>query len=80
LCESQNQQLLFTYTKLIGKIYGTIVLPVVLYECETWSVILRQEEHGLGIFDNRVLRKIFEPMWDEETREWRFHNGMLRGL
>jgi hypothetical protein len=40
------------------KIYKTIILPVVLYGCETWSVTLR-EEHRLGVFENRVLRIIF---------------------
>jgi hypothetical protein len=41
-----------------NSIYETIILPVVLYGCETWSPTLR-EEHGLRVFDNRVLRKIF---------------------
>jgi hypothetical protein len=40
------------------KIYKTIILPVVLYECETWSLTLR-EEPRLRIFENRVLRRIF---------------------
>jgi hypothetical protein len=39
-------------------IYKTIILPVVLYGCETWSLTLR-EEHRLREFENRVLRKIF---------------------
>jgi hypothetical protein len=42
------------------KIYKTIILPVVLYGCETWSLILR-EEHRLKVFDNRVLRRISGP-------------------
>jgi hypothetical protein len=42
------------------KIYKTIILPVVLYGCETWSLSLG-EEHGLRIFENRVLRRIFGP-------------------
>jgi hypothetical protein len=41
------------------KIYKTIILPVVLYECETWSLTLR-EEHRLRVFEKRVLRRIFE--------------------
>ena len=41
-------------------IYRTIILPVVLYECETWPVTLR-EEHALRVFENRVLRRIFGP-------------------
>jgi hypothetical protein len=42
-------------------------LPVVLYGCETWSLILR-EERRVGVFENRVLRKIFGPKRDKETR------------
>jgi hypothetical protein len=40
-------------------IYKTIILPVILYGCENWSLTLR-EEHWLRVFDNRVLRRIFE--------------------
>ena len=42
------------------KIYRTIILPVVLYGCETWSLTFR-EEHRLQVFENRVLRRIFGP-------------------
>jgi hypothetical protein len=49
------------------RIYKTIILPVVLYGCETWSLTLR-EEHRLRVFENRLLR-IFGPTWIEETRE-----------
>jgi len=42
------------------KIYKTIILPVVLYRCETWSLTLR-EEHRLRVFKNRMLRRIFGP-------------------
>jgi hypothetical protein len=42
------------------KIFKTLILPVVLYGCETWSLILR-EEHRLRVFENRVLRRIFGP-------------------
>jgi hypothetical protein len=42
------------------KIYKTVILPVGLYGCETWSLTLR-EEHRLRVFENRVLRKIFGP-------------------
>ena len=52
------------------KIYGTVILPVVLYGCETWSLTLR-EERKLRVFENRVLRKIFGPRRDEVTGEWR---------
>jgi hypothetical protein len=52
------------------KIYRSLILPVVLYGCETWSVTLR-EEHRLRMFENRVLRGIFGPKRDEVTGEWR---------
>ena len=49
------------------KIYGTIILPVVLYVCETWSLTLR-EERRLMLFENRVLRRVFGPKRDEVAR------------
>jgi hypothetical protein len=52
------------------KIYKTIILPVVLYGCETSSLALR-EEHRLRVFENRVLRRIFGPKRDEIIGEWR---------
>ena len=52
------------------KIYRTIILPVVLYGCKTWSLTLR-EEHRLRVFENRVLRRIFGPKRDGVTGEWR---------
>jgi hypothetical protein len=62
------------------KIYKTIILPVVLYGCETWSLTLR-EEHRLRIFENRVLRRIFGPKRDEVTGGWRkLHNEELHDL
>jgi hypothetical protein len=62
------------------KIYKTIILPVVLYGCETWSVTLR-EEHRLRVFGNRVLRGIFGPTRDEVTGDLRkLHNGELHNL
>jgi hypothetical protein len=42
------------------KLYETVILPFVLYGCETWSLVLR-EEHKLRVFENRVLRRIFGP-------------------
>ena len=48
------------------KIYRTIILPVVLYGCETWSLTLR-EERRLKVFENMVLRRIFGPRRDEVT-------------
>jgi hypothetical protein len=50
------------------KVYKTIILSVVLYGCETWSLTLR-EEHRLRVFENRVLRRIFGPKRDEVTEE-----------
>jgi hypothetical protein len=62
------------------KIYKTVILPVVLYECETLSLTLR-EEHRLRVFENRVLRRIFGPKRDEVTGGWReLHNEKLHGL
>jgi len=62
------------------KIYRTIILPVVLYECGTWSLILR-EERRLKVFENRVLRRIFGPKRDQVTGEWRkLHNEKLNDL
>jgi hypothetical protein len=56
------------------RIYKNIILPVVLYGCETWSLTLR-EEHRLRVFKNRVLRRIFGPKRDEVTGGWRkLHN------
>ena len=52
------------------KMYRTIILPVVLYGCETWSLTLR-EERRLKLFENRVFRRIFRPKRDEVTGEWR---------
>ena len=61
------------------KICRTIILPVVLYGCETWSLTLR-EERRLRVFENRVLR-IFGPKRDEVTGEWRkLHNEELHYL
>jgi hypothetical protein len=57
------------------KIYKTIILPVVLYGCETWSVTLRQV-HRLRLFENRVLRKIFGPKRDDVMGERKtLYNG-----
>ena len=62
------------------KIYRTIILPVVLCGCETWSLTLR-EEHRLRVFENRVLRRIFGPKRDGVTEEWRkLHNEELNDL
>jgi hypothetical protein len=53
---------------------------VVLYDCETWSLKLR-EEHRLRVFEKRLLRRIFGPKRDEVIGEWRkLHNEELRDL
>ncbi|KAJ4443780.1 hypothetical protein ANN_05558 [Periplaneta americana] len=62
------------------RIYKTVILPVVLYGCETWTLTLR-EEYRLRVFENKVLRKIFGAKRDEVTGEWRkFHNAELHAL
>jgi hypothetical protein len=62
------------------KIYKTIIIPIVLCGCETWSLTLR-EEHRLRVFENRVLRWIFGTKRDEITGEWRkLHNEELHVL
>jgi len=62
------------------KIYRTIILPVILYGCETWSPTL-QEERKLRVFENTVLRGIFGPRRDEVMGEWRrSHNEDLNDL
>jgi hypothetical protein len=60
------------------RIHETVILPVVLYWCETWYLKLR-EEHKLKEFENRVLRRIFGPKKDGVTAGWR-HNEDLRDL
>jgi len=52
------------------KIKKRTILPFVLYGCEIWSVVLR-EENRLRIFENRVLREIFVSKRDKVTGEWR---------
>ena len=62
------------------KIYRIIILPVVLYGCETWSLTLR-EKCRLRAYENRGLRRIFGPRKDEVTGEWRMrHNEELNDL
>ena len=65
------------YKNLKIKIYRTIILPFVLYGCETWSLTLR-EEMKLRVFENMVLRRVFGPRRDEVTGQWRrLHNEEL---
>jgi hypothetical protein len=62
------------------RIYKTIILPVVLYECETVSLKLREEQR-LRVFENRVLKRIFRSKRDEVTGGWRkLHNKELHKL
>ena len=62
------------------KIYRTIILSVVLYGCETWSLTLR-EERKLRVFENMVFRRILGPRRNEVTGEWRrLHNEELNDL
>jgi hypothetical protein len=63
-----SSTLLSKNTKI--RVYRTIILPVVLYGCETWSLTLREEQR-LRVFENRVLRRKFGPKRDEVTGEWR---------
>jgi hypothetical protein len=62
------------------RVYRTVILPVVLYRCETWSLTLREDQR-LRVFKNRVLRRVFGPKKDEATGEWRrLHNEELNDL
>jgi hypothetical protein len=55
-------------------------VPVVLYWCEAWPLLLR-EEHRLRVFENRELRRILGPKRDEVMDEWRkLHNEELHNL
>jgi hypothetical protein len=73
-----SSRLLSTNLKI--RIYRTIILPVVLYGCETWSLTLK-EECRLRVSENRVLRSIFGPKRDELTGEWKkLHNEELNAL
>jgi hypothetical protein len=61
------------------KVRKTVILPVVLYECETWSLTLR-EEHILRVFENRVLRRIFGPKREEDGSWRKLRNDELHSL
>jgi len=68
------------YKSIYIKIYRTLILPVVLYGCGTWSLILR-EERRLTLFENRVLRGIFWSKRGEVIGEWRkLHNEELNDV
>jgi hypothetical protein len=73
-----SSQLLSRNVKV--KIYKNMILPVVLYGCEIWSLILRKE-HRLRVFENRVLRRIFRSERDDVTEKWgKLHNEKLHNL
>ena len=73
-----SSRLLFKNLKI--KIYKTIILSLVLYGCETWSLTLR-EERKLRLLENMMLRRIFGPRRDEVTGEFRrLHNEELNDL
>jgi hypothetical protein len=79
LATVRSRTFVFSYAVKKHKnwIYKTIILLMVLYGCETWSLIL-WEEHRLKVFKNRVLRRIFGPMRDEVMGRWRkLHNEEL---
>jgi hypothetical protein len=61
------------------KIYETVILPLLLYGCDTWSLTLR-EEHRLRVFENRVLRRIFWPKREEDGSWRKLHNDELHSL
>jgi hypothetical protein len=73
------------YSRLLSKntkngVYEIIILPVILYGCETWPLTLREEQR-LRVFENRVLRRIFGPKGDEAMGDWRrLHNEELNDL
>jgi hypothetical protein len=75
----------FTSCRLLSKnvkirINKNIIMPVLLYGCETWSLTLR-EEHRVRVFENRVLKRIFGPKEDEIAGSWRkLHNRELHKL
>jgi hypothetical protein len=62
------------------KIYKTIIFPVILCGCETWSLTLK-EEHRLKVSENRVLRRIFGPKSEEVAGYWRrLHSEKVQNL
>jgi hypothetical protein len=82
-CYNSVQSLLFSHLLSINlkiKIHRKIILPVVLYGCETWSLLLR-EEHRLRMFENRALRRIFGSKREEVAEGWRrLYNEELHNL
>jgi hypothetical protein len=75
---STGEKFLFHFVSV--KVYRTVILPLVLYGCEIWSLTSR-EEHRLRVFENRGLSRIFESKTDEITGERRRpHNEEHRDL
>jgi hypothetical protein len=73
-----SSRLLYKNVKI--RIYKTVILPVVLYGCETWSLTLR-EENRLRVFENKAVRRKFGPKRDEVIGGWRkLHNEELHNL
>jgi hypothetical protein len=76
----QSSSRLLSKKIIIIRIYKTIIFPVVLYGCETWTLTL-SEEHRLEVFEKRVLRKIIGPKRNEAAGGWRkLHNEELHNL
>jgi hypothetical protein len=70
----------FAVQNIKSTIYRTIILPFVLYRCETWSLTFR-DQRRLRVFESKVLRRIFRPKRAEVTGEWRqLHNKQLHDL
>ena len=68
------------FKNIKNKIHRTLILPVDMYGCETWSLTLR-EERSLRVFEKRVLRRIFGSKRDEVTGKWRkLHDEELNDL
>jgi hypothetical protein len=61
------------------KIYKPVILPVVLYGCEIWSLTLR-EKHRLKVFGNRALRMLFEPRRQKDGLWRKLHNDALQSI
>jgi hypothetical protein len=74
---SKEEEHYRTRDKKGGCMYIIIIVPVFLYGRETWSLTLK-EKHRLRVFENRVLRRMFGPKYDEVTGELRkLHNEEL---
>jgi hypothetical protein len=62
------------------RIYKTLILPIILYGCETWSLTLT-EDYRVRVFENRVLRRIFGPKRNEVMGVWReLHKEVVHDL